>query len=77
MPENIRSTRRHQITKRRRGAVMQDRNFPGTVSRCLRVFLEILCSEDAETAAEWQVFFPFEQIVIQSQQQSHPVMQSK
>ena len=56
---------------------MQDRNFPGTVSRCLRVFLEILCSEDPETAAEWQVFFPFEQIVIQSQQQSHPVMQSK
>jgi hypothetical protein len=56
---------------------MQNRNFPGPVSRCLRVFLEILCSEDAETAAEWQVFFPFEQVVTQSQQQSYPVMQLK
>jgi len=61
----------------REGAAMQNRDFSETLSPCLRIFLETLCNEANETMAESQVFFPFERVATQSQQQASSVLAFK
>jgi len=56
---------------------MQNRNFPGTLSPCLRIFLEMLFNQADETAAESRMFFPFEQVATQSQQPARSALELK
>ena len=45
---------------------MHSWDFPGTLSPCLRTFLEMLCNEAIEMTAESRAFFPFEEVGTQS-----------
>jgi hypothetical protein len=55
-------------------SVMENRNFPGTLSPCVRIFLEILCDEAfAVTPVQSPMPAPFPQAVTQPQQQNSTI----
>lgn len=56
---------------------MQNWDFPGTLSPCLRIFLEMVCNGAKETMAESRMFFPFEQVTTQSQTQPSAALELK
>ena len=58
-----------QPIARNDGIVMQNRGFPGSLSPCVRIFLEILCDESfAPVPVESRLLAPVEQTVAQPEQ---------
>jgi len=52
-----------------RDTVMQNGDFPGSLSPCVRIFLEVLCDEAfAPAPVESRLLAPVEQTVAQPQQ---------
>lgn len=54
---------------------MENSNLPGTLSPCLRIFLEMLCNEAEDiTQSTPAELFPWERVVPQPKQQASSVL---